>query len=768
MNREDVAVLRAELDRVSAELQETTEEKFQAAQYGLVVLEENAELKQKYCDLESECDALKLEIKQMKEALAEAHSIQKRTAADGESREESLLKETASREAKLTGKIDELQSDVRQMKAFITNTSAENERLGLVIQSLKKESQDTEKEKGQLREEIKQCKIREMRHFQDFSELEEENISLLKQVSVLKENQVDYEAIKHELRRKDEEIDILNGQHEELVRLKDIAEHQLEEALESLKSEREQKNDLRRELSSYLSYDSIGNLQTNFEDHIEEEFDSGYNSGGLNKSNGEILMSTPRNSDIFHPGPKLASDLFTELSLTEIQKLKQQILQVDREKSNMEINMQEIRRNLDEMSKDLCSEQQRNAELVEEMKTLQKSANPKHQLDNGDNSTICTCGQEGAEMLKLERELKEVVQRYEMCEKRYREEKQEWETGKRVLAEELHTSVRLESDDRGLMSVLQEELRAARRSYCDFQSKLTLAQDELLSFIEELAHLYNHVCMRNNLTPNRVMLDYFRDGKGAKFHFRKRKSSDFFGKLLVSPDLERSTDLHSGERSPLSSPDSSVGSDFGDSAREPLSITHLVAIVKDQIKHLQGALAVSWHHTSLETITSEMDKEKEVLVEEIMKLKALLSTKREQIATLRTVLKANKQTAEVAMSNLKSKYENEKALVSEMMLKLRQELKALKEDAATFSSMRSVFASRCDQYVNQLEDMQRQLVVAEDEKKTLNALLRMAIQQKLALTERLEVREASQEASKSSRTKSTTKTKTRSSKSKVN
>ena len=45
---------------------------------------------------------------------------------------------------------------------------------------------------------------------------------------------------------------------------------------------------------------------------------------------------------------------------------------------------------------------------------------------------------------------------------------------------------------------------------------------------------------------------------------------------------------------------------------------------------------------------------------------------------------------------------------------------------------------RCDEYVNQLDQMQRQLAAAEDEKKTLNSLLRMAIQQKLALTQRLE------------------------------
>lgn len=70
----------------------------------------------------------------------------------------------------------------------------------------------------------------------------------------------------------------------------------------------------------------------------------------------------------------------------------------------------------------------------------------------------------------------------------------------------------------------------------------------------------------------------------------------------------------------------------------------------------------------------------------MIKLKALLSTKREQIATLRSVLKSNKATAEDALNNLKSKYDNEKTIVSETMMKLRNELRVLKEDAATFSS----------------------------------------------------------------------------------
>lgn len=54
------------------------------------------------------------------------------------------------------------------------------------------------------------------------------------------------------------------------------------------------------------------------------------------------------------------------------------------------------------------------------------------------------------------------------------------------------------------------------------------------------------------------------------------------------------------------------------------------------------------------------------------------------------------------MNNLKTKYEAEKSMVSETMLKLRNELKALKEDAATFSSLRVMFASRYDEITHVL------------------------------------------------------------------
>lgn len=49
-----------------------------------------------------------------------------------------------------------------------------------------------------------------------------------------------------------------------------------------------------------------------------------------------------------------------------------------------------------------------------------------------------------------------------------------------------------------------------------------------------------------------------------------------------------------------------------------------------------------------------------------------------------------------------------------------------------------MFAARCEEYVTQIDELHRQLNAADDEKKTLNQLLRLAVQQKLCLTQRLE------------------------------
>lgn len=56
----------------------------------------------------------------------------------------------------------------------------------------------------------------------------------------------------------------------------------------------------------------------------------------------------------------------------------------------------------------------------------------------------------------------------------------------------------------------------------------------------------------------------------------------------------------------------------------------------------------------------------------------------------------------------------------------------------SFAGLRAMFAARCEEQVTHMDDLQRQLAAAEEEKKTLNQLLRLSVQQKLMVTQRLE------------------------------
>ncbi|XP_035594064.1 protein bicaudal D homolog 2-like [Oncorhynchus keta] len=759
--------LRAEIERLSRELSETTHEKIQAAEYGLAVLEEKQQLKQQYDDLEIEYETVRQELDMLKEAFGQVYSNHKKVAADGESREESLIQEAVCKEAFYEQRVLELQTELRQARNVLTNTQSENERLASITQEMRENIQVVELQRTRLRDDIKEYKFREARLLQDYTELEEENISFQKQVSGLKQTQVEFEGLKHEIRRLEEDTQFLNSQLEDAIRLKEIAERQLGEALETIKTECEQKAALRKELSHYMSIGdsmyhsplsiSLDGLKFSDDAATEPNNDEalhGYENGFSKLANTiteDNRASTPKKGDLFHPVPSLVDDLLSELNISEIQKLKQQLLQMEREKVSLVSTLQDSQKQLEQAHGALEEHQDKVSRLTENLnaiRRLQASKERQSALDNekerdsnedGDYYEVDINGPEileckykvaVSEAGELKEELKTLKAEYHSCQSHYEEERGRLETHVTALGEKLASLEKTSHVEREEKARLEKALRKVSDVAGESQGSLSVAQDELVTFSEELATLYNHVCMCNNQTPNRVMLDFYKQGKGGRTspEGRGRRSPILLTKgLFPAPEAADST------LSPVSSPPS---------PREPMNVYNLVAIIRDQIKHLQLAVDRTTELSRQRIASLELgtvaDKDKEACMGEILKLKSLLSTKREQIATLRTVLKANKQTAEVALANLKSKYENEKAMVTETMMKLRNELKALKEDAATFSSLRAMFATRCDEYVTQLDEMQRQLSAAEDEKKTLNSLLRMAIQQKLALTQRLE------------------------------
>ncbi|PAV69975.1 hypothetical protein WR25_10921 [Diploscapter pachys] len=162
-----------------------------------------------------------------------------------------------------------------------------------------------------------------------------------------------------------------------------------------------------------------------------------------------------------------------------------------------------------------------------------------------------------------------------------------------------------------------------------------------------------------------------------------------------------------------------------------------IAETSESLKKLLSAVKRCTEQAFNTAVTANGAENDEILMQN-MKLRSLLSTKRDQISTLRTVLKSNKLTAESALASLREKYESEKKAMHDLAEKMRKELKQLKEDAATFASHRAMFTARCEELKAQVEELQSDLKANEEEKKTLNQLLRMAIQQKLNLTQRLE------------------------------
>ncbi|NP_001400100.1 protein bicaudal D homolog 1 isoform 22 [Homo sapiens] len=655
---------KTEIERLTKELTETTHEKIQAAEYGLVVLEEKLTLKQQYDELEAEYDSLKQELEQLKEAFGQSFSIHRKVAEDGETREETLLQESASKEAYYLGKILEMQNELKQSRAVVTNVQAENERLTAVVQDLKENNEMVELQRIRMKDEIREYKFREARLLQDYTELEEENITLQKLVSTLKQNQVE---------------------REKAILLANLQESQTQ--LEHTKGALTEQHERVHRLTEHVN--AMRGLQSSKELKAELDGEKGRDSG------------------------EEAHDYEVDINGLEILECKYRVAVT--------------------------------------------------------------------EVIDLKAEIKALKEKYNKSVENYTDEKAKYESKIQMYDEQVTSLEKTTKESGEKMAHMEKELQKMTSIANENHSTLNTAQDELVTFSEELAQLYHHVCLCNNETPNRVMLDYYRQSRVTRSGSlkgpddprgllsprlaRRGVSSPVETRTSSEPVAKESTEA-SKEPSPtktptispvITAPPSSPVLDTSDIRKEPMNIYNLNAIIRDQIKHLQKAvdrsLQLSRQRAAARELAPMIDKDKEALMEEILKLKSLLSTKREQIATLRAVLKANKQTAEVALANLKNKYENEKAMVTETMTKLRNELKALKEDAATFSSLRAMFATRCDEYVTQLDEMQRQLAAAEDEKKTLNTLLRMAIQQKLALTQRLEDLEFDHEQSRRSKGK---------------
>ena len=663
-------------------------------------MEEKEQLEIRCDELETLYETTRHDLNVTREALAKFHESQQESTRTGIEHEESLLHESAMRESSLNTQVVNMEVELKQSKAEVQRLRTERDRLEQEYNDLTKTKDVTSVEVRAMRNELKDFKMREGRMLSDFTELEEENINLQKQVSSLRTAQIEFEGYKHEIRHLQEEVDVFKHQVEELTNLKKIAEKQLEEALESLQAEREQRYNLKKEMDIKINNETmyqLGNLALSIHGKLDEQDDLEPVATPCGEPKPPLGMA----QELAEADPSAAEDhLFSEIHLNELKKLEKQLETCEGDRLTLNNRLKESQNHTEKLKDDLAAEAAHSAQIEAHLTAFLNANNSLNEED-------------------------EAVQLLKSCLKRSEKPNSANKMQDMVsslssnLAEVEQKNIDLQHDIRLLEKVSSDSLRA-----------LSGTQKEMVVLQEEVANLYAKICQSNQQTPSRIM---------TLEHIRQQQKQGGETEVIVRAHLAKLRTAK-GHFDP------------DEEHINPAAVQNNVETCKDQVKYLRDAieklLDTVRKHIAVAKVNQPTAKvsdeaaaapvEAEETMEQIVKLKSLLSTKREQIATLRTVLKANKQTAEVALHSLKTKYDNEKTVVSGTMMTLRNELRTLKEDAATFSSLRAMFAARCEEYSTQVEESNRQLSAADEERKTLNQLLRMAIHQKLALNQRLE------------------------------
>ena len=554
--------------------------------------------------------------------------------------------------------------------------------------------EELEAVKTSLRNDLREIKMKESQLMSDYADLEDENVTLQKQLMQLKQAQVDFETMKYENKHLSETVDELNHEVEALVKLKEIGEKNLTEALEQLQREREEKTHLKKELDQRISSESVHALQAlaslglnNFssdQSSIGLKFDEMYleehDNPTLKKIEADFVSNHAR--EIKKPDvpaeQSFIGDLFSEIHVSEVKKLENLVEKLEMEKNLLEKSLEDANTRVEHSKKQVKISTEKVIELESNLKSLSVNYTnfATESLDLQDLvKTFTTYESAINQVLKLQNDINQ-TSTSNVDPSRHNPDTD-------IVIRRLETEVEDKSD-------MVKELQSVLDGTCDVLRQVS----------KDLSHLYCMMCTVRSEAPNKNLLE-----------FDKSKSETLQDTSYVA-------------------------------------CRRLCDFVTSQILSMVQVM----------TTIVEADKEKQLnepqtegmveLKDQNTKLKTMLATKREQIATLRNVLKSNKTVAETALTSLKQRFEKDKLLAMNEVQRLRSEVQTLKEEKATFASLRASFAQRCDEYLTQLDEQQLRILKAEEEKKTLNSLLRMAMQQKMALNSRLEDLENNRELRK--------------------
>ncbi|TNN08677.1 Protein bicaudal D isoform 2 [Schistosoma japonicum] len=789
MAEEDGKSLEEENRQLKSALKVSMQEKYEAAEYGLTLLETNQQLKNQLDELSGKCEELDRELKITRKSLEEQNLMQRRLSIAGFQEEDDLVSESANRERVLRNQVHDLEVELKEVRLKYERQMAENDALHKRNVEQQSAHEDLEKQFRNLKSDIRDAKAKEVQILNEYDDLEAENLELQKTILSLKTSQVEFESVRHELKRLQEENDVIHVQLEEITRLKRMTEKSLEDALESLQIERDQRHNLRKELDSRIISDSISHLSdlrnlslanaNKLNHHTENNTE--YQKLDVNTSTNEPPGTDVKNheenkANSKHPSP---DDLLTELRTTEIAKYQAELAHVEAEKNELTRTLEITQRSLELATSEVSNKQERINGLLAQLDAImsvkseadsefevrelesevQTTVNCKNSMDESCISVNCHIDENedpntnaNSDLKRLRRTLRLNENRYSVALRqiasmqhdlwRYHErEKLDSRpelTSEECLKQELVRLQGIVEQRNEEIKTLQQKLSDNEQTVCTNYSKVCSITETYKQCLIVLIGIYSFVCSVIKVSPHK-QVSYVADRFNIPLRVDKDSSDNSIASDLVVAD--KPIDEHLGQECATKQTESAttttttsiIGSNFELLSEE--ANLHLTVVT--QLRHLVSTFNEKYSQISTQ-VPGRSSFDIEETQQQNLRLKSLLETKREQVHALRNVLRANKTTAETALANLKQKYEKEKINVSSTMQQLRNELKTLKEDAAIYASLRAVFAQRYDEYMTQLDEMQRKLSMAEEEKRTANTLLRLAIQQKLAVTQRLE------------------------------
>ena len=589
--------------------------------------------------------------------------------------EEGMLQD----EEALRTSLSVVSSELKASKHSAQELQSDVDKANSKMQELTGRVEELEMIKSTLRNDLKDCKMRESQLASDFADLEEENVFLQKQIMQLKQAQVDFESIKYENKQLTETVDELNHEVEALDKLKAIFEKNLSEAFELLQKEREEKCHLKKELDQRISSDSVNALQALASLGLKgfKESDEKYDE-----------------EDMYHDGddnPALKK-IETDIATSQVNELSRQ---ENAGKNALmgdlfsEIHVTEVRKLehlIEKLEKEKESLEQSLEQSDKNMTSLKKESNQKvTELE----SSLATLNKTYTGFSDSSDDLKTLIKDFASYESAI--------THIHRLTQELHkTSVGMASADVDVMlRRLEAEVEDKSDMVKELSSVLQTTCDLLKQLSKDLSHLYCSMCSVRCEVPSKKLLEFERS-KVSMTQDEPVQDSPYIA-------CRKLCDFVAGQ----------VG-----------SMNHVMERIVEAEREKQ------MNEPQIECMVELREKNSE--------LKTMLLTKKDQIATLRSVLKSNKNTAETALAGLKQRFETERQQMIFELQRNRLELQSLKEEKATFTSLRASFAQRCDEYLTQLDELQLTVLKAEEEKKTLNSLLRMAMQQKMDLSSKVD------------------------------